>query len=88
MSVFEVRSHNGTPTLFMDGQPEFPAIFLANIDMADPAASAGVEERIQQFHQAGFKFFRAPSSRPSTSIRHTTPRPANFQKKISRPSRT
>jgi hypothetical protein len=57
MSVFEIKDYHGTPTLFMDGQPSFGAIYLSNVSLVDPSDPNNAEARLQEFRDAGFHFY-------------------------------
>jgi len=54
MSIFEVKDHHGTPTLFMDGQPTFAAIYLTVRNFRDPAAGWQPDPGFASFRDAGF----------------------------------
>jgi len=55
MSVFEVKDHHGSPTLFMDGQPIFAAFYLLNF--RDPESGRQGEPNFESFRDAGFHFY-------------------------------
>ena len=67
MSVFEVKDHNGAPTLFMDGEPAFPTIYLTmyNFPSAYRRREAEWEgwqpwkedRYFEAFRDAGFHFY-------------------------------
>ena len=57
MSVFEVKEHHGSPTLFMDGQPTFTTIYLTVRNLRNPPIEWQGDPNFEQFRDAGFHFY-------------------------------
>ncbi|MCL4506303.1 MAG: hypothetical protein M1140_09815 [Chloroflexi bacterium] len=57
MSVFEVKDHHGSPTLFMDGQPVFTTIYLTVRNFRNPDTGWQPDPHFEEFRNAGFHFY-------------------------------
>lgn len=57
MARFEVREHHGAPTLFEDGVPAFPAIYLTVRNTRRPSSGWRGDPYLEEFCQAGFHYY-------------------------------
>src|SRR5512141_2021984 len=57
MSVFQIKDHGGTPTLFADGQPTFTTIYLTVRNFRHPDIGWQPDPHFEEFHAAGFHFY-------------------------------
>lgn len=57
MTTLEIREHHGAPTLFVDGAPQFAAIYLTVRNDQRRAAEWQGEPYLEAFRDAGFHFY-------------------------------
>ncbi|MCL5996099.1 MAG: beta-galactosidase [Chloroflexi bacterium] len=57
MTVFAVKDHHGTPTLFMDDRPIFTTIYLTVRNFRNPGMDWQPDPHFEQFRDAGFHFY-------------------------------
>jgi hypothetical protein len=61
MTLFQVRDHQGTPTLFQNGQPTVAAIYLTVRNSPPRREGWQGEPYMAQFRDAGFHFYSIPA---------------------------